>query len=174
MAHRIRAAMTDENPAPLGGEGKMVEADETFHGKVATPPDRKKPIRNRSGPADKRAVVALVERRGQVRAVHLPKVVAKDVGEVLARCADPKSRLHTDESNLYLSHAGKFASHETVRHTAGEYAHGDENTNSVEGYFSTFKRGMTGVYQHCGEQHLQRYLNEFSFRLCQNKGHFLS
>jgi transposase-like protein len=164
MAHRIRAAMTDENPAPLGGEGKVVEADETYHGKVATPPDRKKPIKNRSGPADRRAVLALVERGGQVRAVHLPKVTAKNVGDVLAKYADPKSRLHTDESNLYPSHAGRFASHETVRHTAGEYARGDVNTNSVEGFFGIFKRGMTGVYQHCGEQHLQHYLNEFSFR----------
>jgi hypothetical protein len=99
-------------------------------------------------------------------------VAAKDVGEVLARCADPKSRLHTNEGNLHPSHAGKFASHETVRHTAGENARGDVNTNSVEGYFSIFKCGMTGVYQHCREQYLQRYLNGFSFRLCQNKGHF--
>ena len=58
----------------------------------------------------------------------------------------------------------EFAKHETVNHGAKEYARGDVTTNSVEGFFGIFKRGMVGVYQHCGEQHLQRYLDEFSFR----------
>lgn len=88
----------------------------------------------------------------------------KNVGEVLAQHANPASRLHADESNPYPRNGKRFASHETVRHSAGEYARGDVNTNSVEGFFGIFKRGMAGVYHHCGEQHLQRYLNEFSFR----------
>ncbi len=135
-----------------------------YHGKVATPPDRAKPIKNRSGPADKRPVLGLVERGGAARAVHMPKVTADNVGDILAKYADTQSRLHTDESRLYPQHGVFFAEHETVRHSAGEYARGDVNTNSVEGFFGIFKRGMTGVYQHCSEQHLQRYLNEFSFR----------
>jgi transposase-like protein len=164
MSHRIREAMREPDPTPLGGSGKIIEADETYYGKVADPPERKKPIKNRSGPADKRPVVALVERGGGVRAVHMPKVTHKNIGEVLAKHADPKSRLHTDESRLYPRNGKKFASHETVAHSAGEYARDDVNTNSVEGFFGILKRGMTGVYHHCGEQHLQRYLDEFAFR----------
>lgn len=174
MAHRIREAMTDPNPSPIGGEGKVVEADETYFGKAETPPARRKSLPpptkgGKVGPGGKRAVVALVERGGEVRAVHMPKVTADNVGEVLARHADKRSRLHTDESNLYPKIGAGFAAHETVKHSRGEYARGPKgplrvHTNSAEGYFGVFKRGMRGVYQHCGEQHLQRYLNEFSFR----------
>lgn len=162
MAHRIREAMTDPNPPLLGGEGKVVEADETYQGKVEQP--NKLTKRGKATLSGKRAIVGLVERGGAARAVHLPKVTAKNVGAVLAKHADPKSRLHTDESRLYPQNAKGFASHETVRHALGEYARGDVNTNSAEGFFGIFKRGMVGVYHHCGEQHLQRYLNEFAFR----------
>lgn len=170
MAHRIREAMTDPNPAPIGGEGKVVEADETYYGKAEAPVERsrnarRKPTKGgRSGPGGKRPIVALVERGGEVRAVHMRKVTADNVGAVLLQHADDKSRLHTDESNLYPAVGAEFASHETVRHSRKEYVRGDVHTNSIEGFFGVFKRGMRGVYQHCGEQHLQRYLNEFSFR----------
>jgi hypothetical protein len=168
MAHRIREAMTDPNPGPLGGEGKIVEADETYHGKRETivPKSRnaRKTYTKRGKAAEKRPIVALVERGGAARAVHMPRVTAANVGAVVKKHADPKSRLHTDESNLYPKVGANFASHETVKHSIKEYARGDVNTNSVEGFFGIFKRGMAGVYQHCGEQHLQRYLNEFSFR----------
>jgi hypothetical protein len=72
--------------------------------------------------------------------------------------------LHTDESNLYKGSANVFGSHETVKHSAGEYAHGDLNTNSAEGFFGVFKKGMKCVYQHCSEKHLNRYVTEFGFR----------
>jgi hypothetical protein len=75
-----------------------------------------------------------------------------------------ESRLHTDESRLYTGADQRFASHETVKHTAFEYARGDVHTNTAEGYFSVFKRGMRGTYQHCAEKHLHRYLAEFDFR----------
>src|SRR6185437_349892 len=74
------------------------------------------------------------------------------------------TRIHTDESRLYSDVAGHFAAHETVRHSQKEYARGDVNTNSVEGFFSIFKRGMKGIYQHCQEKHLHRYLSEYDFR----------
>ena len=74
------------------------------------------------------------------------------------------SRLHTDEARHYRKPGEEFAAHERVDRSAGEYARGNVTTNTVEGFFSIFKRGMVGVYQHCGEQHLQRYLNEFDFR----------
>ena len=75
-----------------------------------------------------------------------------------------EARVHTDESRLYYDVKGHAISHESVKHTAGEYARGDVHTNSVEGFFSIFKRGMKGVYQHCAEKHLHRYLAEFDFR----------
>jgi transposase-like protein len=170
MAHRIREAMRDANPAPLGGEGKVIEADEAYHGKKETPtPSKHRRGRpylksGKSGGAQKRAIVALVERGGEARAFHMPVVTGKNIREKLVTHADRKSRLHTDESNLYPSVGTEFAKHETVNHGAKEYARGDVTTNSVEGFFGIFKRGMVGVYQHCGEQHLQRYLDEFTFR----------
>jgi transposase-like protein len=170
MAHRIREAMTDPDPAPLGGEGKIVEADETYHGKreIPQPLSRgrvRKPTKSgKAGGAEKRPIVALVERGGAARAIHMPRVTGANVHNALLRNADTKSRLHTDESKLYPAVGAEFASHETVRHSAKEYVRGDVHTNTVEGFFGIFKRGLNGVYQHCGEQHLQRYLNEFSFR----------
>lgn len=170
MAHRIREAMTEPNPAPLGGEGKIIEADETYHGKreIPQPLSRgrvRKPTKGgKSGGAEKRPIVALVERGGEVRAMHMPRVTGENIRDALVRNADRKSRLHTDESKLYPAVGAEFASHETVCHSAKEYARGDVNTNSVEGFFGIFKRGFNGVYQHCGEQHLQRYLNEYAFR----------
>ena len=168
MSHRIREAMTDTNPAPLGGEGKIVEADEAYHGKVENPiPSARRkgrPGLKRDLSKQKRPIVALVERGGEARAYHVQHVTANNITEVLVRHADIKSRLHTDESNIYKPVGAKFAKHETVQHTAGEYARDDVTTNTVEGYFGLFKRGMRGIYQHCGEQHFQRYLNEFTFR----------
>ena len=169
MAHRIREAMNEPNPGPIGGEGKIIEADETYHGKAENASALRKrksaPTKGgRSGPGQKRPIVALVERGGAVRAFHMPKVTAGNVRELLVKHASHKSRLHTDESNLYPTVGNEFAKHETVRHSAKEYVRGDVHTNTVEGFFGIFKRGMAGVYHHCGEQHLQRYLNEFSFR----------
>jgi transposase-like protein len=168
MAHRIREAMTDPNPTPLGGEGKVVEADEAYLGKVETPvpsASRKgKPYLKRDLSKQKRPIFALVERGGEVRAMHMPVVTADNIRDALVRNADRKSRLHTDESNLYPKVGGEFAKHETIKHSAGEYVRGDVTTNTVEGFFGVLKRGMKGIYQHCGEQHFQRYLNEFAFR----------
>jgi len=168
MAHRIREAMTDTDPSPLGGQGKVVEADEAYHGKRETPQPSKhrhgRPYIKKGKAAEKRPIFALVERGGAARAYHMPQVTAANVRDVLVRNADRKSRLHTDESRLYPMVGKEFAQHETVNHGAKEYARHDVTTNSVEGFFGIFKRGINGVYQHCGEQHLQRYLNEFSFR----------
>ena len=104
MAHRIREAMTDNKPTPIGGEGKVVEADEAYHGKVETPipsAQRKgRPYLKRDLSKQKRPVVALVERGGEVRAFHMPHVTAENVREALVKHADRKSRRHTDESNL--------------------------------------------------------------------------
>jgi transposase-like protein len=170
MAHRIREAMTDSSPAPIGGEGAVIEADEMYHGRRETPAQlsrgriRKPTKKGTSGPATKREIMALVERGGEIRAKHVNHITGKNLRDFVVTHADRKSRLHTDESPLYTAMGAEFAKHETINHSKGEYARGDVTTNSVEGFFGIFKRGMVGVYQHCGEQHLQRYLNEFSFR----------
>jgi hypothetical protein len=168
MAHRIREAMSEKNPAPMGGEGKIIEADEAYHGKVETPQPSShrqgRPFLKRDISKQKRPIVALVERGGEARAFHMPLVSGKNIREKLVTHANRKSRLHTDESRIYDEVGKEFAQHETVNHSAGEYARRDVTTNTVEGFFGIFKRGMVGVYQHCGEQHLQRYLDEFSFR----------
>jgi transposase-like protein len=169
MAHRIREAMKDMKPSPIGGEGKIVEADETYFGKRETPVARQRKDRpykpgKRRGGADKRSVVALVERGGEVRTFHVQHATAANVREVLVRNVSRKSVLHTDESRLYVETGKEFAAHETVRHTAGEYVRGIIHTNTVENVFSVFKRGMRGIYQHYGEAHLHRYLAEFEFR----------
>jgi transposase-like protein len=170
MFHRLREAMSDTNAPKLGGEGKIVEADEAYHGKRKEPqnsPQRKgRPFtkKGKGGGAQKRPIVALVERGGEARVTHMGHVTAKNIGAFMAKNADLKSRLNTDESRLYPSLGKDFGSHEVVNHGAKEYARGDVHINTAEGMFGVFKRGMVGVYQHCGEQHFQRYLDEFTFR----------
>lgn len=168
MAHRIREAMRAGGLAPLGGEGKIVEADETYYGKIQ---DRK-PSRQRRGlpytkkgkTGSKRAIVALVERGGSVRTFHVGVADKHTVQKIVTDNVARETRLHTDESKLYFGADALFASHETVKHSAKEYVRGDVHTNCAEGYFSIFKRGMRGIYQHCAEKHLHRYLAEYDFR----------
>lgn len=170
ISHRIREAMRDGDLAPMGGNGGIVEADETYHGPVKTPRPRSrgrvpKPTKGgRSGPADKRAIVALVERGGKVRSFHVENADKATVARIVTENIARETRLHTDESRLYTGADAHFLSHETVKHSGKEYVRGDVHTNSVEGYFSIFKRGMKGVYQHCSEKHLHRYLAEYDFR----------
>ena len=173
MAHRIREAMKPGTPEgglrPMGGPGKIIEADETYFGKVANPRTMRTDgtpylERGSRGPTNKRAVVSLVERGGSVRSFHVASAAKFTVTAIIKNNIAAEARLMTDESRLYGDAAPLVASHETVKHSAGEYARGDVNTNSVEGYFSVFKRGMRGVYQHCAEKHLQAYLVEFDFR----------
>lgn len=162
MAHRIREAMTDPKRGPLGGEGKTVEADETYYGNSKRAKSYKK------GHRHKRSVVALVEPKGKARVFHVKRADASTVREILVRNADRKSELHTDESRLYIETGKEFADHKTVNHgwnQRGEYVGKDgQTTNHVENFFGNFKRGMKGVYGFCSEQHLQRYLTEFEFR----------
>lgn len=182
MAHRIREAMRDGGLSPLGGEGEIVEADETYFGPTAQPkvsPQRKgRPYNPRGsrGPKNKRPIVSLVERGGRVRSFHVPTADKATVDKIVKDNIARESKLHTDESKLYGDAAEHFAEHETVKHTAKEYARNkfywqdgqpkidSVHTNSAEGYFSIFKRGMRGVYQHCAEKHLHRYLAEYDFR----------
>jgi transposase-like protein len=171
LHHRVMEAMRRGGlEPPLGGEGKVVEADETYFGNIpeASRPKRKTTGRpfsaNRQGSKNKRAIIALVERGGSVRSFHVPGAYLGNVVDIVRSNIARESRLHTDESRLYSGVGRTFAAHETVKHSDYEYVRGDVTTNTVEGYFSIFKRGMRGVYQHCKEKHLHRYLAEFDFR----------
>ena len=176
MAHRIREAMKEDvkSSGPIGGEGKTVEADETYIGKRETPRKLSRgriatPTKSgKAGGAQKRIVVGLVERGGKARMFHLNDATASTVRDVLVRNVDRSSTLYTDSSRLYTRTGEEYAAHRTTNHAAGEYARreGDVvvHSNTIEGVFSVFKRGMIGVYQHCGEAHLHRYLAEFDFR----------
>lgn len=172
LSHRIREAMRNGGiVSPMGGEGSIVEADETYFGPIAKDKVRKtttsgRPFTKsgRTGPSNKRAIVSLVERGGSVRSFHVAVADANTVAGIVNENIHRETRLHTDESRLYTKVGANFAMHETINHSAKEYARGDVTTNSVEGYFSIFKRGMRGVYQHCAEKHLHRYLSEYDFR----------
>ncbi|WP_102958547.1 IS1595 family transposase [Mangrovicella endophytica] len=174
LSHRIREAMRSGDLAPMGGAGGIVEADETYFGNRKAPyqPTRKKytqPTKGgKSGPANKRAVIALVERGGNVRSFHVDRADKLTVNAILTQNIAREAVLHTDESRLYGDASAIFAGHETTKHSAGEYVRYAEgvaiHSNTVENVFSIFKRGMKGIYQHCSEKHMHRYLAEFDFR----------
>ncbi len=170
LCHRIRESVKlGEMTPPVGGSGKIVEADETYYGPVADPKvpasRRGRPyIRRKVGPASKRSIVSLVERGGNVRSFHVPRADSETVAKIVNENIHHESKLFTDESRLYRKVGANFVEHSTVNHSNDEYARGEVHTNTIEGYFSIFKRGMRGVYQHCHEKHLHRYLAEFDFR----------
>lgn len=161
MAHRLREAMRDNSDpmGALGGQNKVVEADETYVGGKA---------KNRAykEPPKKEAVVSLVERDGRVKSFHLKTVTAKTLRPILVTQIDRKSYLMTDESLVYIKTGEEFAGHGTVNHSVDEYVrHGSfMHTNTVESFFSLLKRGLHGAYHHVSQQHLKRYLAEFDFR----------
>ena len=171
MSHRIREAMREGGLATMGGGGNIVEADETYFGPVAaakvrdkTTSGRKFTKGGRTGPSNKRAILSLVERGGKIRSFHIQNADKVSVANIVKENVSRETRLHTDESRLYHGADEYFQTHETVKHSIKEYARGDVHVNSAEGFFGIFKRGMRGVYQHCSEKHLHRYLAEYDFR----------
>ncbi len=142
------------------GEGAILEADETFIGKkdgVVKP-------KTARGYAHKQAALALVERGGDVRSFVIDKADIANIKPIIDKNLAKESRLMTDQAGYYIALGKEFAGHESVDHSKEEWVRGDCHTNTLEGYFSIFKRGMKGVYQHCAEKHLHRYLAEFDFR----------
>ena len=161
LAHRIREAMSDDDTGPIGGSGKIVEADETYIG-------RQKGITVTAGGRHKNMVLTLVERGGSARSFHIDSATRTTVETILKENVKRETALMTDEAPHYKAPGKEFASHDAVNHGRDEYVRRENGklitTNTVEGYYSVFKRGMKGVYQHCGERHLHRYLYEFDFR----------
>jgi len=164
MAHRIREGMRDTNPGPLGGKGKYVEADETVIGGKERNKHKSKRNPKNIGAVGKEIAFSLVERGGKVRSHHVPAVNAKTLRPIIVAQVDRKSFPMTDDAGQYRIIGPEYAGYETVNHGAGEYVRGHAHTNTIEGYFSILKRGITGTYHHVSQQHLKRYLAEFDFR----------
>lgn len=164
MAHRLREAMRDGSLAPMGGIDGMpgasgtVEADETFIGREPGAPKKR-------AYHHKMKVLSLLDRdAGQVRSVVVDDIKPETIRPIIEANIVKEASLYTDESSIYTKVGATFADHQMTAHGAKEYVRGIVHTNTIEGYFSVFKRGMKGVYQHCGKQHLHRYLAEFDFR----------
>jgi len=163
MMHRIREAMRDASPAPMGNNGGPVQSDETYYGNTS-----KRAKGYKKGHSHKSGVIALVEpSTGQARAFAVKSATADTVTKILFTNIRRKTTLVTDESNLYKAVGRHYGDH----HAGREYVNKDGyTTNNVENFFGIFKKGMVGVYHFCGEQHLQRYLDEFSFRYSNRSG----
>ena len=167
MAHRIREAMTSTDDTPFGSNGGVVEVDETFIGR-----DRSKP-RHATGYEHKMKVLALIDRAtGRSTSVVVENVTMATLTPILKSKIAPEANVLTDDAGQYRRMGEHFTSHNVSRHTKGEYVNRDDasiHTNTVEGFFSVFKRGMIGTYQHCSKGHLPRYLAEFDFRYTNRK-----
>jgi len=158
ISHRIREAMRVTGIEPMGGEGEIIEADETFIGRLEGQPKAK------AGFGHKNTVLTLVRRGGEARSFHVDSTTIASIVPILRAQIKAESKVMTDEANQYKNLNKLFPLHDSVNHKAEEYSRGDVSTNTVEGFFSIFKRGMKGIYQHCSEKHLHRYLAEFDFR----------
>ena len=166
MTHRLREAMRVGNLPPMGGKGKTVEADETVIGRLEGAPKSSKKMGGRSG--YRNVALTLVERGGSARSFHVTGTTIAELKPIILANIERETALMTDQAAWYPEIGEQFASHETVNHAQDEYARRDGeriiSTNVVENYYSIFKRGMKGTYQHCKEKHLHRYLAEFDFR----------
>jgi len=161
LAHRIREAMRSDDLTPFGGGGGVVEADETFIGREpGTPVGR--------GYKHKMKVLSLLDRStGRKRSMVIDNITIADVTPILQENIAKEANLLTDDAGQYRFMHRHFASHHTTPHTKGVYVdpkNPEIHTNTIEGSFSIFKRGMRGIYQHCAKKHLHRYLAEFDFR----------
>lgn len=164
LAHRIREAMRSGDLSPLGGNDNggsgVVEIDETYIGRVEGVP------KQRTGWAHKNVVLTLVERGGIARSFHVDSTSVADLLPIVKANLVREASVMTDTAPWYkgLKKEAEVKSHASVNHGKKEYVRGEVHTNTVEGFYSIFKRGMKGVYQHCADKHLHRYLAEFDFR----------
>jgi transposase-like protein len=161
LCHRLREAMRSGALAPMGGSGKIIEIDETLMGRVEGAP--RTPRWGQSANW-RNHVLTLVERDGSARSFHISSSTMAKLFPIIRANIDRETTVMTDELPAFKRLGNDFAKHEVVNHTDKEYVRANVTTNTVEGYFSIFKRGMRGTYQHCSEKHLHRYLAEFDFR----------
>jgi len=172
MTHRLREAMKDpvfqSTYRKLGGNGKVVEADETYWGSKWTVKERK--MRRKAGLGGprgtdhKQKIFSLVERGGDVHSFHVPFVTRTTLAPIMRQQIQQDTHICTDEWGAYKRSGQYFTSHQSVQHKHGEYARGPIHTNTIENYFSILKRGLVGTFHHVGARHLKRYIGEFDFR----------
>ncbi|WP_415404091.1 IS1595 family transposase [Tateyamaria sp. SN3-11] len=166
LTHRIRECMRDGALAGFGNGGGVVEVDETFIGKEPGVTKAK----NARGGSHKMKVLTLVDRETKrAKSIVVDDLKKSTLVPILQENIAREAYVMTDEARQYQGiGAGKvFDAHGWTNHSAGEYVNLEDremHTNTVEGFYSIFKRGMKGVYQHCGKQHLHRYAAEFDFR----------
>ena len=168
MMHRLREAMIDTKPAPMGSLGGAVQSDETYYLNTS-----KRAKGYKKGLSQKAAVLALVDENTKtVRTFHIDKTAtAAKIEHILFTNVNRTATLVTDESNLYKVLGKEFGDHQKMNHSGREYVNpAGYTTNNVENFFGVFKRGMRGTYTFCGEQHLKRYLVEFEFRYNNRSG----
>lgn len=161
LSHRIREAMRRDSFSLMGGGGGIVEVDETYIGKRDHLRGSK--FSKGGGGWHKMPVLTLVNREGEARSFHIDRSNRDNILPILRKNLDEEARVITDESTIYKNLDAEF-SHAFVNHSKKQWGRGEIHTNTIEGFYSIFKRGMRGVYQHCSEKHLHRYLAEFDFR----------
>lgn len=165
MSHRIREAMRSDGNVNFGNGGGVVEVDETFIG------TKQKKAKGARGYAHKNAMLSLVDRTtGRAKSIIVDDVTRATLMPILRENIAKEATVYTDEAKQYTGIDKEFAEHDFTTHSKGEYGRGVVHTNTIEGYFSIFKRGMKGVYQHCGKKHLHRYAAEFEFRYNNRSG----
>ena len=159
MSHRIRLAMDETGTVNFGAGGGVVEVDETFIG------NQFKKSKTARGGAHKNKVLTLIDRTsGKAKSIVIKDLRISTLLPILQANIAKEATVYTDEAKWYEKLSKSFAAHDFTTHAAEEYVRGDVHTNTVEGYFSIFKRGMKGIYQHCDKTHLHRYCAEFAFR----------
>jgi transposase-like protein len=165
LFHRLREAMKPVGPTAIGGEGKVVEADETYVGGKEKNKHRNKRNAKMDVFGGKQAVFSLVERGGEVRSFHVANVTAKTLRPILFKTVHRSSHLMTDGAQFYIRAGEDYAAHSIVDHSKGEYVReGFHHSNTVESVFAILKRGVFGTFHSISEAHLHRYLVEFDFR----------
>jgi transposase-like protein len=171
MSHRIREAMKDTAGNPFGVMGGAVEVDETFIGRDYN----KKPMGDKRGRGygHKYKILSLVDRtKGLARSIVVDDLRAKTLYPILRANISENARLMTDEAHQYQVMGKMFRAHGFTKHGKGEYVSKIDryiHSNTVEGFFSIFKRGMKGIYQHAAKRHMHRYMAEFDFRYSNRK-----